>query len=221
MPAVRVKTNDATMTDVAKDLIAHGRDREAVAFALGGTMNGLQLLDEVGPTLMAVVGNISEADLGRPTPCAKFDVAGVLEHMVGGASAFAPLIRGEAEPGVPPTEGSVIERWNTAMENLIGAVHSAGSQERTIASPFGDVTGATFTTYLAFDGITHAWDIAVATGQTISPSDEVVAGIEAFVRDFLKPEMRDGDTFAEATEPPASATPLERLVAFSGRSVPS
>ena len=28
---------------------------------------------------------------------------------------------------------------------------------------------------------------------------------------------RDGDTFADATELPAGATPIERLVAFTGR----
>lgn len=221
MRGERWLAHDATMTDVTNDLIAIGRDREAVASALGGTMTGLQLLDEVGPTLMGVVSNVSEADLGRPTPCAKFDVAGVLEHMVGGASAFAPLIRGEAEPGVAPTEGAVIDRWHVALGSLVEAAHSEGAQERTIASPFGDLSGATFITYLAFDGLTHAWDIATATGQTLEPSDALVAEIDAFAHGFLKPEMRDGDTFAEATEPPANATPIERLVAFSGRSVPN
>ena len=182
-------------------------------------MTGLQLLDQVGPTLVELVGNLDDDDLGRPTPCAKFDVTGVLEHMVGGASAFAPLLRGEAEPGVPPTEGPVIDRWTAALGNLVDAAHSDGAQARTIPSPFGDVSGATFTTYLAFDGITHAYDIATATGQTISPDDALVAALDAFARDFIKPEMRDGDTFAAPTEPPADATPLERLVAFSGRTV--
>ena len=208
------------MTELdTNDLIAIGRDREAVTSALGGAMTGLQLLNEVGPTLMGVINNLSEEDLGRPTPCANFDVAGVLEHMVGGASAFAPLMRGEAEPGVPPTAGSVIDRVQTALGNLVEAANSAGAQERTVPSPFGDESGATFTTYLAFDGLTHAWDIATATGQTITPSGALVAEIDAFARDFVRPEMRDGDTFAEPTNPPANATPLERLVAFSGRTV--
>src|SRR5689334_18465653 len=62
-----------------RDLIEIGRDREAATNALGGPMNGVQQLEQVAPLLGALVGNIGDADLGRPTPCAAFDVAGVLE----------------------------------------------------------------------------------------------------------------------------------------------
>jgi hypothetical protein len=43
----------------------------------------------------------------------------------------------------------------------------------------------------------------------------------AYARQVLAPEMRDGDTFAAETEAPTDASPLERLVAFSGRRLPS
>jgi hypothetical protein len=33
--------------------------------------------------------------------------------------------------------------------------------------------------------------------------------------------LRDGDTFAAAVAPPPGATPIERLVAFTGRQVPA
>lgn len=184
-------------------------------------MTGVQLFDQVGPTLIGVVGNIREEDFARPTPCAKLDVAGVLEHLAGGASAFAPLIAGGAEPGVAPTEGPLLERCQAALGALVDAAHSDGAEERTISTPFGDLPGSTFITYLAFDGLTHAWDLATATGQPIAPDDDLVGRIDQFVRGFLTPAMRDGDTFAEATTPPSNATPLERLVAFSGRSIPA
>jgi uncharacterized protein (TIGR03086 family) len=200
------------------DLIAIGRDREAAAAALGAA-EGVKQLEQVAPLLGAIVGNISDADLGRPTPCAQFDVAGVLEHMIGGASAFAPSFRGDGSSPQPPSEGSVFDRFGMAMTNLMDAVHSPGAPQRTIASPFGDVTGAYFARYLALDGITHAWDLATATSQALTPPDALVAEIDAFARELLQPEMRDGDTFAAATEPPTNATPLERLVAFTGRTV--
>ena len=183
-------------------------------------MDGVQQLEQVAPMLGAIVGNISDDDLGRPTPCANFDVAGILEHMIGGASAFAPGFRGDGAPARPPTEGSVFDRWNAAMGTLMEAVHTPGGQDNTIASPFGDVTGAYFARYVALDGITHAWDLATATGQSLNPPDALVAEIDAFARELLQPAMRDGDTFAAAAEPPADATPLERLVAFTGRTVP-
>jgi uncharacterized protein (TIGR03086 family) len=208
------------MTDVrTNDLIAIGRDREAVATALGGTVDGVQQLEQVAPLLGELVSNISDADLGRPTPCANFDVAGVLEHMIGGASMFAPGFRGDGSAPNPPTEGSVFDRWNAAMGALMESVHTDGAQDNTIASPFGEVSGAYFARYVALDGITHAWDLATATGQSVNAPDALVAEIDAFARELLQPAMRDGDTFADATEPPADATPLERLVAFTGRTV--
>lgn len=184
-------------------------------------MTGLQLFDAVGPVLKSVVGNIGDDDLTRATPCAKLDVAGVLGHLTAGASAFAPLIRGEAQPGTAPTQGPLRELCETALGSLFDAAHSDGAEERIVATPFGDLPGATFFSYLAFDGLSHAWDLATATGQTISPDESVVAEIDAFARGFIKPEMRDGDTFADETTPPNNATPLERLVAFSGRSIPA
>ena len=183
-------------------------------------MDGVQQLEQIAPLLGEVVGNISDADLGRTTPCAKFDVAGILEHMIGGASAFAPGFRGDGSAPTPPTEGSVFDRWNAAMGSLMAAVHTPGAQDNTIASPFGEVTGAYFARYVALDGITHLWDLATATRQSVSPPDALVAEVDAFAHELLGPPLRDGDTFADATEPPADATPLERLAAFTGRTVP-
>ena len=207
------------MTEQTKQLIAIGRDREAATAGLGGTVDGVQQLDQIAPMLVAIVGNIGDDDLTRATPCAKFTVADVLEHMIGGASAFAPGFRGDGSPPAPPTDGDVFARWNAAMGALMEAVHTEGAQDNTISSPFGDVTGAYFARYVAVDGITHAWDLATATGQSFDPPAELVAGIDAFARELLGADMRDGDTFAAATEPPTDATPIERLVAFTGRTV--
>jgi uncharacterized protein (TIGR03086 family) len=206
-------------TTTTNDLIAVGRDREAVESALGHALDGVQQLEQIAPILGAIVGNLTDADLARPTPCANFDVAGVLEHMIGGASAFAPGFRGDGSAPNPPTEGSVFDRFNAAMGALMDAVHTPGAQDHTIASPFGEVTGAYFARYVALDGITHAWDLATATGQAVTPPDTLVAEIDAFAHELLQPAMRDGDTFADATEPPADATRLETLVAFTGRTV--
>ena len=81
--------------DVAR-LIVAGRDREAAhrgarrtASERGGAMDTLQQLDQLAGPLGGVVAGLTAEDLARPTPCADFDVRGVLEHMVAGATAFA------------------------------------------------------------------------------------------------------------------------------------
>ena len=105
------------------------------------------------------------------------------------------------------------------MVDLLDAVHSEGAAERTIAAPFGEVPGAVFARFVAFDGLVHGWDLATATNQPYAPDEELVREIDVFARQALAPAMRDGDTFAAETAAPAGAGALEKLVAFSGRQV--
>jgi uncharacterized protein (TIGR03086 family) len=66
------------------------------------------------------------------------------------------------------------------------------------------------------DGLVHGWDLAAATGQPYEPTDALVAEAEAYARQAVEP-LRDGDTFGPAAVPPPSATPIQRLAAFTGR----
>lgn len=208
------------MTDhTTQELIELGRDREAVTAATRGRpRDGAEQLDEIIPMLDAIVARITDDQLDLPTPCASFTVTGVLEHMIGGATAFAPAFRGDSSPAAP-LAGSPQERFRLAMAELAGAVHAPGAHDRTISAPFGDVRGAMFARYVAFDGLVHGWDLATTTGQPYAPADALVVEVDTFARSLIGPDMRDGDTFADATDVPADATPLQRLVAFSGRNI--
>jgi uncharacterized protein (TIGR03086 family) len=218
--------HEVTAGDV-DELMAIGRDREAVEAATRSADQdvdtaGAEQLAELMPHLRAVVARIDPAKLAAPTPCERFDVRGVLEHMIAGTAHFAPAFRGEPGPAAAPAnEEDVLERWGAAMTDLLDAVHSPGAGARTIASPMGEVPGAAFARFVVFDGLMHGWDLATATGQPYAPPAELVDEVGAFARQALAPEMRDGDTFAAETEAPADAGSLERLVAFSGRRLPT
>ena len=97
-------------------------------------------------------------------------------------------------------------------------MHEPGALERTVHAPFGAVPGATFARFVVLDGLVHGWDLSTATGQSYAPPDALVAEVEAFATEALPP-LRDGDTFAEATDAPAGASPIERLAALTGRQV--
>ena len=70
-------------------------------------MHPLDQFAQLAPVLGGVVAGISPDQLDAPTPCAGFDVRGVLEHMIGGATVFAAAYRGEAEPPAPDVEDPV------------------------------------------------------------------------------------------------------------------
>ena len=146
-------------------------------------------------------------------------MTGVLEHMIGGATHFSPAFRGEVAGSAAPLEGELTDRWRRAMAELLSSLHSPGAQERTVTAPFGEVPVAAFARYTAFDGLVHGWDLSRATGLPYEPPDDLVAEVDAFARQFMQPEMRDGDLFAGEVEPRPDASALERIVAFSGRQI--
>jgi uncharacterized protein (TIGR03086 family) len=75
-----------------------------------------------------------------------------------------------------------------------------------------------FARFVVLDGLVHGWDLAAATGQPYDPPAALVADVTAFAQGTLD-GLRDGETFGPATEPPADATPIERLAAYTGRTV--
>lgn len=89
--------------------------------------------------------------------------------------------------------------------------------QQLAATPFGDMPGDTFARLLAFDLLMHSWDLATATGKPLNVPDEVVAEVDGFARAALTPELRGPETFGPEVEPSRNASPLDRLVAFSGR----
>jgi uncharacterized protein (TIGR03086 family) len=206
----------STAAEVTK-LIELGRDREAAELATrGGTMDPRDQLAEVGPLLGGVVGGITPDQLDNQTPCADFTVRGVLEHMIVGATMFTAAFNG-TEPGQPPTDDA-LAGFGPALTGLADAINAPGALEKTIDAPFGAMSGEAFARYVALDGMVHAWDMATATGQSIDPSPALVAELDDYAHQILD-GLRDGDTFKAAVEPPADATPIERLAAYTGRNV--
>lgn len=187
-------------------------------------MEGNEQLAVIIPMLKQVGAGIQPEQLDGSTPCAAFTVSGVLDHMTGLASAYAPAFRGDAstpndeKPPVPDSNDLIV-RFQLAMDALLDAVQSPGALQRTVDTPFGPMPGSMFARLVAFDGLIHGWDLATSTQQAWDPPEGVVVQVDEFARQAIAPEMRDGDTFAQEMHAPPDATPLLRLVAFSGRTI--
>ena len=221
MTDAAAESDDAELTR----LIQHGRDREAAELALrrlapppnpGAPMDPRDQLRHILPLVGGLIERLDERQLEASTPCAGFSVAGVLTHMIGGARQFASAFRGEQPPAAELPD-DLIAAFPGAMADLEAAINEPGALDRTVAAPFGEVPGETFARFVALDGLVHGWDIATATGQAYDPPEDVVAEVDGFARVALTEDFRDGDTFANAVEPPADASAMVRLVAFTGR----
>lgn len=181
-------------------------------------MEAIEQLDALIPELTRLAQGTSPAQLDAPTPCEEWRIRDLFGHLIGGATTFAAAVRGD-EPGpVPePADDSMAATVVSAAAELDAAFRGPGALERTVSTPFGDMPGEVFLRILAFDVLMHEWDLATATGQQLSIPDDVVAEIDAFARASVSPEMRAPGLFGPEVEPAPGASPLERLVAFSGR----
>lgn len=153
--------------------------------------------------------------LGDPTPCTEFTVGDLLDHLVVslrrlGAMAGAEvrdLPSAAAEPRVAFVAQQTLEAWQG--RGLEGTV-KAGDNEMP----------ATFAASILFlELLIHAWDLASATDQKPEVADELgTYGLER-AHEVISPSLRAGGSFADPVEIHAEAPVLDRLVAFSGRTV--
>lgn len=186
-------------------------------------MGPTEQLSYILPACSALVDRIQVMQMNDPTPCEKFTVHDVVDHMMVLGGTFAYMFRGEQPPEPRPSGvyGWVPSKeFRNVMDDLLESVKSPGALERTIESPNGPMDGETFARLVAFDGLVHGWDLATATGQRLALPSAVVDAVTSFAHDALADDMRDGDTFKQPTEAGASAGPIEQLAAFSGRTVP-
>jgi uncharacterized protein (TIGR03086 family) len=87
-----------------------------------------------------------------------------------------------------------------------------------VTLPFGTLPGPMVLELLKFDLLVHCWDLATATGQPFDPpADTVEQGLQT-AQMMISPELRKGP-FAPEVTVGTSATAIERLVAFTGRSI--
>ena len=76
--------------------------------------------------------------------------------------------------------------------------------------------GRVFGRLVALDGLVHGWDLATATSQPWAPPEQLVTEIDAFAREAITSEIRDGGAFGPERNP-TGASRMQGLAAFTGR----
>jgi uncharacterized protein (TIGR03086 family) len=173
-----------------------------------------------------VIDRVEPDQLGNPTPCTEWDVRAVINHIAGGATMFAECV----EQGSVPDErlGELMGgdnlgddfkgRYRAASDRARATFSMPGALDKTVTLPFGQMPAAAALNIAIMDVMTHAVDIAKATGQDID-DDEVLSialdvGHQLITDDFRKPGLFDAE---QPADPDASAA--DKLLAFAGRKV--
>jgi uncharacterized protein (TIGR03086 family) len=173
-----------------------------------------------------IVSGIDAGELGQPTPCPEYDVAGLIDHLVEAGHRAAALGRGQAPP---PGDGS----RHVELSDAPGQLRRAGEEAARAwgddsslslrhTMPWGEeYTGATLVDMYLAELAAHAWDLARATGQTGKLDPSLAGPALAGARAMIKPQYRDmvgpGVPFGAEVSPAPGADDWERLAAFMGR----
>lgn len=172
-----------------------------------------------------VIEGVTPGQLGLPTACPQYDVATMVDHLVGAAYRAAALGRAETPTGseLPRVElTDAPHEMRQAGKEAEAAWADEGRLDSTVSMPWGEAyTGRALVDMYLAELATHAWDLAQATGQ-LDLLDAGLAGPALTgARAILKPEYRNmvegGSPFGSEVEAPADATEWERLAAFMGR----
>lgn len=186
-------------------------------------MEPVEQLDRVVPILGDLVKGVRPDQLDNPTPCADFTVRDLLGHFIGNVDQLTGGFHGETITDLTPRPEMVGDdpgkTYDAVTDEFRVAVNEAGAMDKVMSlpPPFGDVPAPVIVAFVAFDFMIHSWDLATATGQQYTPSDDLVAAADGFARQMIAPEMRVPGAFGAEVDAPAGASGFERLVAFSGR----
>ncbi len=176
-----------------------------------------------------VLAGVSKEDLDKPSPCASWDVRGVVNHMVGASDFFVAMTEGSApsSDAVDFASGDYGVAFDDAAARTLATFSAPGVLEKILNLPFGEMPGAAFMGLAATDIFTHSWDLAKATGQSTDLDPELaaqlLAGSKASIQDaFRGPDAgptQQGAPFGPEQQAPAGATNADKLAAFLGRVV--
>lgn len=179
-----------------------------------------ELLDAAAGAALPVLRAVRDDQLGRPTPCAEYDVRALLNHLFQVVVAFQSLA---AKKDVdfshtPDRLGAYGARWPDRFADetarLVEAWAAPGAEDGLTGGM--RLPARTVGAMVLLDLTVHAWDLARATGLPYTPA----AGCVAELRELaarMGPTARTMNVFAAPVPVPPGAGDLESLLAETGR----
>ncbi|MUN36485.1 TIGR03086 family metal-binding protein [Actinomadura litoris] len=172
-----------------------------------GLTTGWDLLDAAHAALLGTVRRVPAGAWTRPTPCAEWNVAQVVQHAAGDQLAFAAAITGGPGPDFNPfaPDGVIDGAPADLLEPMVAACAAAwatvGADAESVPVPVPPhaLPPAVGAGAAALDAAVHAWDVARATGQPSPLTPGLAVGLLDVARQIVEPLRRYG-AYAPAIE---------------------
>jgi uncharacterized protein (TIGR03086 family) len=175
----------------------------------------------IASTRQVLVG-VSPDQLDGDTPCTKWKVSDLINHIVGGQAFFTAGVLGSPPAGETDyASGDFVAAFDDGAKECVAAFSADGVMGKMLTLPFGQMPGAAFVGLAATDTFVHGWDLAQATGQNTDLAPELAGQLLEGARRSIQPAFRseDGAVFGLEQTAPAGASNADQLAAFLGRTV--
>ncbi len=186
---------------------------------------------DLGPAtkeVARIVGTIGEDRLKDPTPCEKYSIGDLLNHVDELTVAFTEAAQKSYDPAQQsaPRPGDVArladgwrERIPARLAALAAAWREPGAWTGMTRAGGVDMPGEVGGQVAMNEVVTHGWDLARAADQDYRVDEASVAGATAFVALFSGPgsEEQRGDAFGPVVQVADDASALDRLIGMNGR----
>lgn len=165
---------------------------------------------------------VSKEQLAGSSPCTEWDVAALIDHLVGSQRWFLQAISA-ATPGdtaaAAPSEDYQVA-FDDAAGSLMVALSVDGFTTRAVELPFGTFSGAQFIDFVSLETLAHAWDVARATSQDTDLAPDAAAHLLDVAKAMMSGD-RDGENanFGPVQPCAIDASSADQLAAFLGRRV--
>lgn len=181
----------------------------------GVVMSVLEALEQAYAHTEQVLRGVKPDQLSQPSPCAEWDVAGLIEHTIGSVNALGCVASGTTPQPTPLSDDLGAQFAQIAKDNL-AAWSAPGALEQTLNAGPGPMPGSVLAGINLLDTSMHTWDIAKATGQPRDLPPTVLAAAEAAAKAIVSDEIRPGRF--DPPQPVADdASPTDKLAAWLGR----
>jgi uncharacterized protein (TIGR03086 family) len=186
-------------------------------------MDTLDLLHASADRLLSLADGLDRPALARPTPCSGWDVRALLSHTIATIDAFSTAVDGQGGPSEEELfsgadrvgdDPARVARESAARSHR--AWSSVNDWEAPVTTVLGPMPAAQAVAILAYSNLVHSWDLATALGRPFQ-FDEAEARLAEEVGGQLVPATRPRGLFGPEVAVPSTATPTDRIVAFSGR----
>jgi uncharacterized protein (TIGR03086 family) len=193
------------------------------------TLTGWHILDEARAMLQTAVAGVPTDGWQRPTPCAEWDVAQVLQHAGLDQRVWGAMLAGTDMPAENPFAPSgqlgtgplayaeaALDASAPAWAALSGDGPAGDSGTVPTPLPQGPMAPEAAAGAAALDAAIHAWDIAMATGQGSPLTPELARALTPVAQSIVEP-LRQYGAYAQALEPSVGADDDAALLSYLGR----